>query len=234
MTARSVAISALLGYHPPELAVSALVRIGGLFGIAEQTMRVALTRMVTDDDATVANSVYRLTEKQVRRQREQEVNASPPPGTWDGDWDVAILVSTARTQSERLAFRRAMLRARFAELREGVWTRPANLDQDLDEIITGSCRFVVGRFRDDTPPVADLWDLSSWSAEAWRLIAVMADADTLVAGFVANAEVFRHLQLDPLLPPELLPTDWPGEQLRARFAAFNADYAARLREFSQE
>ncbi|NDK91905.1 hypothetical protein GYA93_20380 [Gordonia desulfuricans] len=85
-------MSALLGYHPPELAVSALVRIGGLFGIAEQTMRVALTRMVTDDDATVANSVYRLTEKQVRRQREQEVNASPPPGTWDADWDVAILV----------------------------------------------------------------------------------------------------------------------------------------------
>lgn len=233
MTSRSVAISALLGYHPPELAVSALVRIGGLFGIAEQTMRVALTRMVTDGDATVENSVYRLTEKQVRRQREQEANASPPPRKWNGNWDIAILESVSRTQSERLAFRRAMLRARFAELREGVWTRPANLDQDLEKIITGSCRFVVGRFRDDAPPAADLWDLSAWAADAWRLMGVMDDADTLVTGFVANAQVFRHLQLDPLLPPELLPADWPGEVLRARFSAFNADYAARLREFSK-
>ena len=55
LTARSVALSTLLGYHPPALPISALVKVGELLGIADRATRVALTRMVKDGDVTVDN-----------------------------------------------------------------------------------------------------------------------------------------------------------------------------------
>src|SRR5216683_1962421 len=77
LTARSVVLSTLLGYHPPELPVSALVRVGGLFGIAEKTVRVALTRMVADGDVAADSGVYRLTRRLVQRQEQQDEARSP-------------------------------------------------------------------------------------------------------------------------------------------------------------
>jgi DNA-binding transcriptional regulator PaaX len=35
-----------------------------------------------------------------------------------------------------------------------------------------------------------------------------------------------------MLPPELLPDNWPAAELREQFAAFELDYAGRLREYS--
>jgi phenylacetic acid degradation operon negative regulatory protein len=39
------------------------------------------------------------------------------------------------------------------------------------------------------------------------------------------AHLVRHLATDPLLPPGLLPDDWPGAELRATYA----DYRDELR-----
>ncbi len=50
LTTRSVLLSTLLGAHPPRLRARHLVRVGRLFGIAEGTVRVALSRMVADGD----------------------------------------------------------------------------------------------------------------------------------------------------------------------------------------
>ena len=46
LSARSVVASTLLGMRPPRLPTQILVRSGALFGIAEGTTRVALSRMV--------------------------------------------------------------------------------------------------------------------------------------------------------------------------------------------
>ena len=37
----------------------------------------------------------------------------------------------------------------------------------------------------------------------------------------------RHLLADPVLPPELLPDQWPGGELRKAYAAFAAELAER-------
>ena len=47
-----------------------------------------------------------------------------------------------------------------------------------------------------------------------------------VATAVAAAMV-RHLLTDPVLPEPLLPTRWPGEQLRESYTDFAAQMAAR-------
>ena len=84
LTARSVALSTLLGYHPPALPISALVKVGELFGIADRATRVALTRMVKDGDVTVDNGVYRLSERLLRRQADQ-THIAAGDGLYEGN-----------------------------------------------------------------------------------------------------------------------------------------------------
>jgi phenylacetic acid degradation operon negative regulatory protein len=233
LTARSVALSTLLGYHPPALPVSALVRVGGLFGIAERTTRVALTRMVRDGDVVADNGVYRLTERLVRRQVQQDESCSPRSRDWSGSWEMAVVTAPARALPERVALRKSMVAFRLAELREGIWTRPDNLLRELDGAVAEQCMFFVSQYKDSAELVSQLWDLPEWATEARRLCTELDNADTLVAGFMATAEVLRHLLVDPYLPQELLPSDWPGTELRDQYAEFSKTYAERLRDYGE-
>jgi phenylacetic acid degradation operon negative regulatory protein len=233
LTARSVALSTLLGYHPPALPISALVKVGELFGIRDRAIRVALTRMVRDGDVTVDNGVYRLSERLLRRQAQQDALASPPTRRWTGGWEMAVVTSTNRPLAERVALRKSMVLHRLGELREGVWMRPDNLSRELDDgIIADQCEFFVSHHPDSPSLAASLWDLPGWAAEADRLLTVLDEADSLAQGFMATAQVIRHLLLDPYLPDELLPAGWPGDRLRERYTDFNANYSERLRKYS--
>src|SRR6202048_2231716 len=135
LTARSVALSTLLGYHPPALPISALVKVGELFGITDRATRVALTRMVKDGEVAVDKGVYRLSERLLRRQAEQEGLTSPPTRRWTGGWEMAIVTSTTRPLAERVALRKSMVRHRMGELREGVGMRPNNPLRDVGGLI---------------------------------------------------------------------------------------------------
>src|ERR1700732_1936353 len=96
LTARSVALSTLLGSPPPALPISALVKVGELFGIADRATRVALTRMVKDGDVTVDNGVYRLSERLLRRQAQQDALGSPATRRGAGGGAMAIVTGPAR------------------------------------------------------------------------------------------------------------------------------------------
>jgi phenylacetic acid degradation operon negative regulatory protein len=204
-------LSALLGFHPPQLPVSTLVRIGELFGIAEGTIRVGLTRMVADGDVVADNT---------RR--------------WRGMWDMAIVTAPPRTLPDRVALRRSMAAFRLAELREGVWLRPANLVRDRPATVAAQCTFFKSWPELDPVELArSLWDLDAWAAKAVRLRAALDDSTDLAEGFMVTAAVLRHLLEDPILPPELRPADWPAADLREAYSRFNGSYKARLREYTE-
>jgi phenylacetic acid degradation operon negative regulatory protein len=40
--------------------------------------------------------------------------------------------------------------------------------------------------------------------------------------------VVRHLQLDPLLPAEFIPREWPGQDLRNTYRRFDEVFKHRL------
>lgn len=232
LTARSVVLSTLLGYHPPELPVRALVRMGSLFDIAERTIRVALTRMVGEGDLVAENGTYRLTDRLVRRQAQQEEGTSPHSKPWNGDWRMIVVTSSARPLAERVALRKLMVDLRQAELREGVWLRPDNLDHQAEDSTLGQCTFFTCQYPDSQDLVDRLWDLEEWADIARELDAALDETTDLKSGFLWIAEAVRHLRLDPYLPPELLPGDWPGPRLHERYAAFRDQFAQRLREYS--
>lgn len=221
LTARSVILSTLLGAHPPRLPARSLVGVGELFGITEGTVRVALSRMVAAGDLVQEAGAYQLTERLLRRQARQDESLSPHTLPWDGGWEIAVITAERRPAADRAALRQAMGALRLAELREGVWLRPANLRRDRPAIVAQQCTFLAGGpERDPAALAAALWDLAGWAERARDLRAALAEAGSPADRFTVSAAILRQLLADPLLPPELLPDGWPGPALRACYADF--------------
>jgi phenylacetic acid degradation operon negative regulatory protein len=115
--------------------------------------------VMAEGDLVSDNGVYRLAERQARRQVRQEESASPQAKPWIGDWQMAVVTSPARPQAERVALRKGMVHLRLAELREGVWIRPDNLVRTIDGVTAEQCRFFECRYPDPEELVTQLWDL---------------------------------------------------------------------------
>lgn len=228
LTARSAVLSTLLGAHPPRLPARSLVRVGELFGIAEGTIRVALSRMVAAGDLTQVNGDYQLTRRLRDRQARQDQSRTPSTRPWHGEWEIAVVTAARRSPAERTAFRTAMTELRLAELREGTWLRPANLTRDRPSLVTEQCTFLTGR-PEEPGLAASLWDLSGWAARARELESALDEATELPSTFILAAAVLRHFLADPLLPTQLLPDDWPGTRLRARYEEFDDRFVKVLR-----
>jgi len=260
LTARSVVASTLLGIDPPRLGTALLVRSGELFGISGPTTRVALSRMVAagelepdpGDDGSGSPgrpAGYRLAGPMLARQARQAASRSAERRRWKGEWEMALVVDGRRSASDRADLRAAMARLRLAEVREGVWLRPDNLDAtrvaDAAAIVADQCTRYTARPDDEHPAelAARLWPLDEWAATTAGLRAEMADlvealesGDTaaLARGFVLSAAVLRHLLADPLLPPELLPPSWPGDDLRAEYDRYDRAFKSVWRDWFRQ
>lgn len=226
LPARSVVLSLLLGSHPDRMSPAELTRAGEHFGIPASTLRVALSRAVAAGDLRREDGDYVLGERLVARQHRQDEGVEDAETAWDGTWELAVVVVSGRSGSERAALRDQLAGARLAELREGVWTRPANLRRAPP--YAGDPVLESFRARPDDDPVRlarELWDLSGWAADGRALLGRLARTTTPPLRLAVAAHVVRHLTADPLLPRELLPADWPGAELRTAYA----DYQAELR-----
>src|SRR5665648_288675 len=127
LTARSVVLSVLLGAHPAWASASELVRLTADFGIREPTLRVALTRMVGVGDLVRSADGYRLSDRLLARQTRQDEALDPKLRRWGGTWTTLVITSVGIDARTRAALRTTLHDKRLAELREGVWMRPANL-----------------------------------------------------------------------------------------------------------
>jgi len=241
LTARSVLASTLLGADPPELPVAYLVSMASLFGINENRARVALSRMAGSGEAvTDGGGRYRLAGHLVERQQRQATSRAGVTVEWPGGWHVAVVTTAGSSAETRADRRRALARARLAELREGVWLRPDNLALALPDRLAGD---VVVLTRcvpagGDAALAQRLWDLPGWAAAADAFRARLAalpprTAADLAPGFVLSAAVLRHLVADPLLPAELLPRAWPGARLRRDYDDWDGRYRQALGRFGE-
>lgn len=252
LSARSVVASTLLGTDGLTLPVRALVRAGELFGIAEGTTRVALSRMAGAGELVARDGRYRLAGPLVERSVAQEAGRRPPLLAWDGAWSMAVVQSARpRAAGERSALRTALRRLDLAEWREGVWLRPDNLGDparrlpEAARVVTSQCQWLTCRLGDgeDRALAAGLWDLSGWAGRAGELHAGMqasigdlrgGDAGALRPAFLLAASVLRHLAADPLLPDELLPGRWPGPRLRRAYDRYEAALQRGLRRWFRD
>jgi phenylacetic acid degradation operon negative regulatory protein len=140
-----------------------------------------------------------------------------------------VITATGRSPAERAELRGRLSTLRLAELREGVWLRPANLRRTLPHELTQVAQTYTARPDRPGPELAaQLWPLDAWAATARGLLAHVPEAHRPADRFTAFAAVVRHLLADPVLPPELLPAHWPGAALRAAYGDFQREVTGRI------
>jgi phenylacetic acid degradation operon negative regulatory protein len=244
LSARSVLASALLGADESRLPVGQLINIASLFGISAGATRTCLWRMTSAGELSAEDGNYALAGRLLeRRERVDEASRMDEAADWDGTWELAIVRRERRPASERLEFRKAAVALHLAELREGVWLRPDNLDpQRLSRaraVVDQQCIHFHAAATDLSPDhMRSLFSLDEWAADAAALIDAMnvelrrsqraAAAEHLVDQFALSIAVVRHLQLDPQLPVELTPAKWPGRTLRDTYHRFDEAFKRRL------
>lgn len=246
LSARSVLATALLGADQPKLTVAELVVVASLFGISDGAARTCLWRMVSNGELTADGGTYALAGYLLeRRQRVDEASRIDEitMRRWDGTWELAVVSAERRPLSERVELRKAAAALHLAELREGVWLRPDNLDAQrqptLRAVLDRQCvHFHNAATNIDDYAVRSLFSVDEWARDAKRLISAMqAELDSEAAPddsvsfsfqFALSIAVVRHLQRDPLLPSPLIPEDWPGHRLRDTYRHFDDGFKRRM------
>jgi phenylacetic acid degradation operon negative regulatory protein len=203
--------------------------------------------MVANGELTSEDGIYALAGGLLeRRQRVDDASrvedAAMP---WDGTWELAVVSLERRSAADRFALRKAATALHLAELREGIWIRPDNLDPDrlpgLRAVLDRQCVHFHGAATDiPAEIVRSLFNLDDWAADARRLTLAMRgelDTDEVATDetiatftylFALSVTVVRHLQLDPLLPAQLVPQEWPGHALRSIYRRFDEVFKNRL------
>jgi phenylacetic acid degradation operon negative regulatory protein len=215
LSARSVALSVLIGTGHGRLPVRDILATGEMCGVAPQTMRVALSRLVAAAEVTMSDGVYTLAPHHLKRLRAQHEDITPRRRPWDGRWETVIIVETGRDAGDRARLRASLGAARLAELREGVWTRPNNLTRP--PFADPHTTTLLAHPADPDRILDRLWDLDGWAEHGRALLDASAGPDLNAHRFAAVAALVRHLRTDPALPAELTPPDWPADAMRAAY-----------------
>lgn len=193
---------------------------------------MALSRLCSDGDVVAEDRGYRLTSRLLARQRRQDEGHHPATTDWDGNWEMAVAAPQVRSAADRMSLGSELAALRLAELRQGVWARPANLDREWPQELEGrALRFsAAAQFAVPSPAklAATLWDLDGWAHRARELIGAMASAADRARRFMIATAMVRHFADDPVLPGDLLPDGWPGGELRQAYADYETELSEML------
>src|SRR6516162_263683 len=177
LSARSVLASSLLGSDQGRLTVAELVAVASLFGIISGAARTCLWRMVSNGELIGDDGSYALAGRLLeRRQRVDEASRIDDPArVWDRTWELAVVALDRRSASDRLELRKAAMALHLAELREGVWIRPDNLDPQrfptFRAVLDQQCTHFHGAATVITADkVRSLFSLGEWADDARVLI----------------------------------------------------------------
>lgn len=217
--------------------------MASMFGISAGAARTCLWRMVSAEELTTDDASYTLAGRLLERRHRVDDAArldDPTAGAWDGTWELAIVSLDRRSATDRLELRKAATALHLAELREGAWIRPDNLDPRRlpasRAVVDRQCAHFLHAASDITVDVAEsLFSLDTWSRDARRLtLAMQAELDNDDTSsdyryqFALSIAVVRHLELDPLLPTALNPERWPAPTLRSTYRRFDAAFKRRM------
>jgi len=226
---RSLILDLLQTLGRGSAPVRALVAAAGLFGIAENSLRVALARLRADGlIESDARGSYRLgpaaraVSQEVRSWRSLEDKLSP----WRGGW-VAVHTAQLGRGSARERRRRAQaLRiGGFRAFAPGLELRPDNLvggvagvRDRLASLGIGRPALVFGIDELDPQGAADarsLWDVTALVESYRAMIARLEHSEkrlvelpreaAMAESFRLGGEALRQLALDPLLPEPIVP-----------------------------
>ncbi|GAA2107394.1 PaaX family transcriptional regulator C-terminal domain-containing protein [Streptomyces synnematoformans] len=213
-------------------------------GVSEHALRSTLTRMVGRGllarHRRGRRMYFGLTERsaEILRDGEARVWQRGPVNTdWDGTWTVLAFSLPESWQRQRHDLRARLVWSGFGALGNGMWIAPSGVDVgpvvDAPEL-AGRVKVFSGIAQPPTDVgqmVRDAFDLDGLVAGysdfllRWDMPDPVPDApDDLVRYLRLLTEWLRLVRVDPRLPVQHLPADWPAaraqdvvHQLRGRF-----------------
>lgn len=231
LTPRRLIVSLFNTSNVNTLTIGQLISAGALFDFEASSVRMAVTRLIKDQlICSVERGVYcsgkeaEALYSEIQRWRTADKEMKP----WQGDWLLALTGHLGRTNKSQL---RSMTRAfqlyGFAEIELGVWIRPANLIKHIDEVYQNLLEIGV-REQSYLVTVNEIashhhraW-LTQWPAEKLQAryretidrlnssrqsFAKMTTQEAARESLLLGEAAIRLINLDPLLPREIIDTD---------------------------
>ncbi len=228
-----------LAPHGGALWLRALIPLMAGFGVGERSVRTSVYRLAADgwlrSQTRGRESRYGLTPAGQREFAGAYRRIYfPHADGWDGRWQVVIAPPQSLSAGERATLRQRFAWSGFGLLAPGVFARPLGAQGDVIPAPASTrAKLTVLTACDDAQhrdaPLAD------WAAHGFDLANVAAAYRVFIARYRPAIELFRGhanapprpqdcfvvrsllihafrrvLLRDPLLPPALLPADWPG------------------------
>ncbi len=233
------------------IGLRAIVAMGGQLGIRELAVRSAVARLARQGWLSAQRrgrqALYELTDagRRLIDEGTQRIYRSEP-SAWGGSWCLLTYSIPEARRSLRDRMRRQLAWLGFGAMGGGSYASPRAVSERTQELLHahGVERF-ARIFRADLfgpGSNADLvkacWDLQSiglryrafekhyapmFARDRRRVRAEqLPDADAFVVRFALTHDFRRFPFIDPDLPKELLPRDWPGFRARTLFERYHA------------
>ncbi|MEU9861646.1 PaaX family transcriptional regulator C-terminal domain-containing protein [Streptomyces sp. NPDC047971] len=241
------------------LPVAELIRLLAVLGVDAPSVRSSVSRLKrrglllprrTADGA----AGYALSDdaRQLLDDGDRRIYNRTEPSLSDG-WVLAVFTVPEAERHKRHLLRSRLARLGFGTASPGVWIAPARLYEETRHTLErlelsayvdlfrgehlgyAATAEAVGRWW-DLPSIAKLHEeflaahepvLRTWTASP-------GSAEDAYRDYLFALDSWRRLPYaDPVLPPELLPPDWPGARSAEVFAALHARLRDRGAEFAR-
>ncbi|HWH29658.1 MAG TPA: PaaX family transcriptional regulator C-terminal domain-containing protein [Mycobacteriales bacterium] len=228
--------------------VAALVRLLAPLGVRSAAVRTAVSRMVRagwlEGVRLPAGPGYALTDRAQQRLDEAAKRIyRTTEEDWDGTWHL-VVVTPPHHRTEREHLHAALRYLGYGLLAPTTWVaaRPApELDDVLADAGAAGQRFLAAAELSARDVVRQAWDLTALAAGYRRFLSdarrALDERPTATAAdaFAAQMRLVhswrQFLKVDPGLPAELLPADWPGTTAAAWFDEQSARLLPAARAF---
>lgn len=240
-----------------EIWVGSLIRIAGQFGLSEQAVRSALSRMSQKGWLKARRfgnrPYYGPTARTKRLLEEGErrifLRRSDP---WDHQWRLLVYSIPERKREIRTELRKQLAWLGYGPLSSGSWICPHDVGEDLGGLIDrlGIESYVEAFTAAHTGHstqrelAARCWDLEGINRRYEQFVAKyqptfevfksrdhVPDSECFVRRFLLIHEYRKFFFIDPELPAELLPDGWQGTRARELFHSFHQRLAEPANRF---
>ncbi|MEK3975267.1 phenylacetic acid degradation operon negative regulatory protein PaaX [Psychrobacillus sp. FSL K6-1267] len=250
-------------HYGNKIWIGSLIRLLKEFGHNEQSVRVAVSRMMKQgwlESEKVGNKSYYFLTKRGKLRMEEAANRifKLMPNEWDGKWRIIMYTIPEEKRQIRDELRKELLWSGFGSFSNGCWISPNNLDNEVEFLIekydiNEYVDFFVSEYKgpkENKALVEKSWPLLEIEARYKEFIttysqqyivhqSMMNDKKmSLAECFVERTrlvhEYRKFLFIDPGLPKDLLPEIWSGNHAALLFEQYYKLLAPSASEFFEE
>lgn len=230
-----------------EVWVGSLIKIAAEFGLSQQAVRSALSRMSQKGFLKVRRvgnrSYYGPTARtrQLLEEGERRIFVRRT-GPWDHRWRILVYSIPEHKRDIRAELRKQLAWLGYGPLSSGSWICPHDVEADVRALIA---RLGIEQWvelfsavhqgpSNDRELAARCWDLEGINRryrafiDRWQPVfndlrrrTDVTDAECFVQRFLLIHEYRKFFFIDPDLPPELLPDVWYGHAARELFHTYH-------------